>query len=228
MPRRPLRASFNGSRARREPEKGFKNHAISRPSEFGGGRTNDDDDDDDGVSSHKGKARNSLSNGARTDRKWWIEKKRKGVKGTLLTISFPSLNRFRRDPSFSYDWIFLSRPSLLTIINKEGCFVDVGKACPIRVIRSLSTFILLSIRSCSHGQPPPIEWMKNFSLPSTPPQIPRNDISSRTKRGRKTRLAQVLSGETPRPFQTPGLEGWRVSGGSIALFFTITSELMKE
>lgn len=53
--------------------------------------------------------------------------------------------------------------------------------------------------------------MKNFSLPSTPPQIPRNDISSRTKRGRKTRLAQVLSGETPRPFQTPGLEGWRVS-----------------
>lgn len=143
MPRRPLRASFNGSRGTREPEKGFKNHAISRPSEFGGGRTNDDDGDDDGVSSYKGKARNSLSNGARTDRRWWIEKKRKGVKGTLLTISFPSLNRFRRDPSFSYDWIFLSRPSLLTIINKEGCFVDVGKACAIRVIRSLSTFILL-------------------------------------------------------------------------------------
>lgn len=139
MPRRPLRASFNGSRGRREPEKGFKNHAISRPSEFGGGRTNDDDDDDDGVSSHKGKARNSLSNGARTDRKWWIEKKRKGVKGTLLTISFPSLNRFRRDASFSYGFLVADD----SIINEEGCFVDVGKACAIRVIRSLSTFILL-------------------------------------------------------------------------------------
>lgn len=115
MPRRPLRASFNGSRGRREPEKGFKNHAISRPSEFGGGRTNDDDDDDDGVSSHKGKARNSLSNGARTDRKWWIEKKRKGVKGTLLTISFPSLNRFRRDASFSYGFLVADD----SIINEE-------------------------------------------------------------------------------------------------------------
>lgn len=50
-----LNAVVHSARVLMDPEKGFKNHAISRPSEFGGGRTSDDDDDDD-VSSHKGKA----------------------------------------------------------------------------------------------------------------------------------------------------------------------------
>lgn len=94
---------------------------------------------------------------------------------------------------FSYGWIFrlvVSLPSLRcydSIVN-EGCFVWT------KALRDSRN----PFPNDFHFSPPtPLptvnsKWMKNFSLPSTPPQIPRNDISSRRN--------EVVKRGGPSPF----------------------------